>query len=208
MVCRVQTEWIVKERREGFHKSHQGGWDGYHWLFRWKQMISVWLFACIEWTSQERWDGFHKSHQDGRDGSSWLFGSKQSGQPRRDDRDFMILTRVDGMVPVDYSDGNRVDSQGNLSGLPSTSISRCQLGSICGWGASFLNSFPPLPETTDLQNLRWHSWTSNEQKTRVFCSMLIPSPFYWRVSKKTILFSGFKKSCKKIRETRKLESFH
>ncbi len=34
----------------------------------------------------------------------------------------------------------------------------------------------------------------------------IPSPFYWRILKKIILFSGFKNSYKKICETRKLES--
>jgi hypothetical protein len=36
----------------------------------------------------------------------------------------------------------------------------------------------------------------------------IHSPFHWRISKKTILFSGFRNPFKKIRETRKLESFH
>jgi hypothetical protein len=29
----------------------------------------------------------------------------------------------------------------------------------------------------------------------------IHSPFYWRILKETILFSGFKNPCKKIRET-------
>ncbi len=33
------------------------------------------------------------------------------------------------------------------------------------------------------------------------------SPFYWRVLKKTILYSGFNNSFKKNRETRKLEVF-
>jgi hypothetical protein len=36
----------------------------------------------------------------------------------------------------------------------------------------------------------------------------IHSPFHWRILKKTILFSGFKNSSEKIRETRKLKSFH
>jgi hypothetical protein len=34
----------------------------------------------------------------------------------------------------------------------------------------------------------------------------ILSSFYWRILKKTILFSGFKNLYKKIRETRKLKS--
>jgi hypothetical protein len=36
----------------------------------------------------------------------------------------------------------------------------------------------------------------------------IHSPFYWRILKKTILFSGLKNPYKKIRETRKLDSIH
>ncbi len=35
----------------------------------------------------------------------------------------------------------------------------------------------------------------------------IYSPFYWRILRKTILFSGLKNPYKQIRETRKLESF-
>ncbi len=37
---------------------------------------------------------------------------------------------------------------------------------------------------------------------------VIQSPFYWRILKKTILFSGIKNPYKKLRETRKLESIH
>jgi hypothetical protein len=36
----------------------------------------------------------------------------------------------------------------------------------------------------------------------------IHSLFYWRILKKSMLFSGFKCPYKKIRETRKLESVH
>ncbi len=36
----------------------------------------------------------------------------------------------------------------------------------------------------------------------------IPSTFCWGILKKTILFSGFKNSYKKIRKTRKQESIH
>jgi hypothetical protein len=36
----------------------------------------------------------------------------------------------------------------------------------------------------------------------------IHSPFYWRILKKNVLFSGFKNPYKKIRETRKLQSIH
>ncbi len=36
----------------------------------------------------------------------------------------------------------------------------------------------------------------------------IHSLFYWRILKKTKLFSGFQNPYKKIRETRKLESIH
>jgi hypothetical protein len=36
----------------------------------------------------------------------------------------------------------------------------------------------------------------------------IHSHFYWKILKKTMLFSGFKNLSKKIRETRKLESIH
>jgi hypothetical protein len=42
-------------------------------------------------------------------------------------------------------------------------------------------------------------------------SLLVPAvhcPFYWRILNKTILFSGFKNSYEKIRETRILESIH
>jgi hypothetical protein len=35
-----------------------------------------------------------------------------------------------------------------------------------------------------------------------------PVSFYWRISKKTTLYSGFNNTNKKISETRKLESFH
>jgi hypothetical protein len=37
---------------------------------------------------------------------------------------------------------------------------------------------------------------------------VIPGPTYWRILKKTILFSDLKNPYKKIRETRILESFH
>ncbi len=36
----------------------------------------------------------------------------------------------------------------------------------------------------------------------------IHSPFYWRILKKTILFSSFQNFYKKIREERNLESIH
>jgi hypothetical protein len=36
----------------------------------------------------------------------------------------------------------------------------------------------------------------------------IQSPFYWRILKKTILFSGFKNRYQTIHEKRKLESIH
>jgi hypothetical protein len=36
----------------------------------------------------------------------------------------------------------------------------------------------------------------------------IHSPFYWRIIKKTRLYSGFKNPYKKNRETRKLKSIH
>ncbi len=36
----------------------------------------------------------------------------------------------------------------------------------------------------------------------------IHRPFYWRIFKKTVFFSGFKNHYKKICETRKLESIH
>jgi hypothetical protein len=36
----------------------------------------------------------------------------------------------------------------------------------------------------------------------------IHSPFYRRISKKTVLFSGFKNPYKKTRAARKLESIH
>jgi hypothetical protein len=35
------------------------------------------------------------------------------------------------------------------------------------------------------------------KKSRVFCSMLFTVRFYWRISKKTILFTGFKNLYKK-----------
>ncbi len=38
--------------------------------------------------------------------------------------------------------------------------------------------------------------------------LAIHNPFFWRMLKKTILFSGFKNRYKKIRETRNLESIH
>jgi hypothetical protein len=42
------------------------------------------------------------------------------------------------------------------------------------------------------RSLLWNSWTAILQKTRVFCSMhAIRSPFYWRILKKPILYSGF-----------------
>jgi hypothetical protein len=34
------------------------------------------------------------------------------------------------------------------------------------------------------------------------------SPFYWQILQKTVLFSGFKKPYRKIRETRNLKSIH
>jgi hypothetical protein len=42
-------------------------------------------------------------------------------------------------------------------------------------------------------------------------SLLVPAihcPFYWRILNKIVLFSAFKNSYTKIRETRKLESIH
>jgi hypothetical protein len=36
----------------------------------------------------------------------------------------------------------------------------------------------------------------------------IPCPFFWRILKTVILYSGVKNTYTKIRETRKLESFH
>jgi hypothetical protein len=36
----------------------------------------------------------------------------------------------------------------------------------------------------------------------------VKSLFLWRISKKTMVYSGFKNPCKKIRVTRKLESVH
>jgi hypothetical protein len=45
-------------------------------------------------------------------------------------------------------------------------------------------------------------------KSSSFLLHAIHSPFYWRILKKTILFSGFKNSYKTIRETTKLESNH
>ncbi len=48
----------------------------------------------------------------------------------------------------------------------------------------------------------------NVTKDSRFLLHAIHSPFYWRILKKTILFSGFKNSHKKICKTRKLESIH
>jgi hypothetical protein len=39
-------------------------------------------------------------------------------------------------------------------------------------------------------------------------SIPFPSPFYWRILKKTMLFSAFINPYKKIPETRKFDSFH
>ncbi len=36
----------------------------------------------------------------------------------------------------------------------------------------------------------------------------IHSPFYWRILKKTLLYSGFNNPYKKFHNTRKLESIH
>jgi hypothetical protein len=48
----------------------------------------------------------------------------------------------------------------------------------------------------------------NFTKVLSFFLYAVHSPFYWRILKKTKLFSGLKKNYKKIRETRKLESIH
>jgi hypothetical protein len=53
---------------------------------------------------------------------------------------------------------------------------------------------------------RWNSWTSIEQKSLL--RPAIHSFFYWRILKKTVLFSGFKNPYEEIRETRKLESIY
>jgi hypothetical protein len=44
-----------------------------------------------------------------------------------------------------------------------------------------------------------------DKRLEPFPPHAIHSPFYWRILKKTRLYSGFKNAYKKIRETRKLE---
>ncbi len=133
----------------------------------------------------------------GRDGFSWLFAWRQSGQPKWDERDFISLCRVDGMVPVGYSDWNRVDSQGNLSGLPSTSISRCQLGSICGWGLPSWIHFPHCQKKLRMYKT-WDGILGHQMNKRLesfapcYSQSLLLAGF-----KENLLFSGFKNSYKK-----------
>jgi hypothetical protein len=51
-------------------------------------------------------------------------------------------------------------------------------------------------------------WDSNLTKESSLLLHAIHSPFYWRILKKTILYSSFKYTYKKICETKKIESIH
>jgi hypothetical protein len=57
------------------------------------------------------------------------------------------------------------------------------------------NSCPP--------DRRWNSWTSVWQKAQVFLLHAIHNPFYLRILKKTILFSGFRNPYKKNQRNKK-----
>jgi hypothetical protein len=46
---------------------------------------------------------------------------------------------------------------------------------------------------------RWNSWTFNLTKDLSLLLHAIHSPFYWRIWRKTILFSGFKNPLKNLR---------
>ncbi len=59
-----------------------------------------------------------------------------------------------------------------------------------------------------LSDQSWNSWTLICQKTRVFFSMLFISVSTGGFLKKTRVYSGFKNTGKKIRQTRKLEPIH
>ncbi len=70
--------------------------------------------------------------------------------------------------------------------------------SIIGVGIFQSNLYDSTPELEFLDI----NWTKDS-------SLLlhdIHSPFYWRMIKKTILFSGFKNPYKNIREAKKIES--